>query len=51
LNPTLQKSGLKKEIKSESQEPNQIKTAVFCGTNKRNSKKYCPEKKIVQKKK
>jgi LysM repeat protein len=26
LNPTLQKSGLKREIKSESQEPNQIKT-------------------------
>jgi LysM repeat protein len=26
LNPTLQKSGLKKGDKSESQEPNQIKT-------------------------
>jgi LysM repeat protein len=51
LNPTLQKSGLKKgdKIRIPGTESNQNSAASFCGTNKRNSKKYCPEKKIVQK--
>jgi hypothetical protein len=44
LNPTLQKSGLKREIKSESQEPNQINLAVFVEPIKETQKNTVPEK-------
>jgi hypothetical protein len=46
----MQKSGLKKEIKSESQEPNQ-NSAVFFVEPIKETQKNCPEKKNSSKKK
>jgi hypothetical protein len=44
LNPTLQKSGLKREIKSESQEPNhQILAVFFVEPIKETQKNTVPE--------